>query len=206
MPADALAPATLRAYAADWRHFCAWCAEAGCAPLPAPPTAVAAYLASLAGLYSRAALDRRLAAIGQQHRLRGLAWAAGDPAIRTTRPVARRGRGAAAAGGGQGRAAAGLPDGAGVAGAGAGCYRPNPPPLWRVPDALAHMRRLLATMPQGAALGVPSCRTGEGQGFAARLQRRAALASTLVAGREGAVALAQDMDFGEIHLALAVRE
>jgi hypothetical protein len=38
----------------------------------------------LAGLYSRAALDRRLAAIGQQHRLRGLAWAAGDPAIRTT--------------------------------------------------------------------------------------------------------------------------
>ena len=61
-----------------------WCAEAGCAPLPAPPTAVAAYLASLAGLYSRAALDRRLAAIGQQHRLRGLAWAAGDPAIRTT--------------------------------------------------------------------------------------------------------------------------
>ena len=82
--ADALAPATLRAYAADWRHFCGWCAEAGCAPLPAPPTAVAAYLASLAGLYSRAALDRRLAAIGQQHRLRGLAWAAGDPAIRTT--------------------------------------------------------------------------------------------------------------------------
>src|SRR4051795_6708466 len=82
--ADALAPATLRAYAADWRHFCAWCAEAGCAPLPAPPTAVAASLASLAGLYSRAALDRRLAAIGQQHRLRGLAWSAGDPAIRTT--------------------------------------------------------------------------------------------------------------------------
>ena len=72
--ADALAPATLRAYAADWRHFCGWCAEAGCAPLPAPPTAVAAYLAALAGLYSRAALDRRLAAIGQQHRLRGLAW------------------------------------------------------------------------------------------------------------------------------------
>src|SRR5215213_6807202 len=82
--ADALAPATLRAYAADWRHFCAWCAAAGCAPLPAPPTAVAAYLAALAGLYSRAALDRRLAAIGQQHRLHGLAWAAGDPAIRTT--------------------------------------------------------------------------------------------------------------------------
>jgi integrase len=82
--AEALAPATLRAYAADWRHFSAWCAAAGCAPLPAPPTAVAAYLAAQAGLYSRAALDRRLAAIGQQHRLRGLAWSASHPAIRTT--------------------------------------------------------------------------------------------------------------------------
>src|SRR6476469_2706897 len=36
---EALAPATLRAYAADWRHFSAWCAEFGCALLPASPTA-----------------------------------------------------------------------------------------------------------------------------------------------------------------------
>ena len=57
--------ATARAYAADWRHFCGWCAEVGCAPLPAPPAAVAAYLASLAELDNRAALDRSLAAIGQ---------------------------------------------------------------------------------------------------------------------------------------------
>ena len=73
----ALAPETLRACAADWAHFC-------CAPLPAEPAAVAAYLASLAGLYSRSALERRLAAIGQQHRLRGFDWSAGHPAIRTT--------------------------------------------------------------------------------------------------------------------------
>jgi integrase len=81
---EALAPETLRAYAADWAHFCGWCGETGCAPLPAEPAAVAAYLASLAGLYSRSLLERRLAAIGQQHRLRGLDWSAGHPAIRTT--------------------------------------------------------------------------------------------------------------------------
>jgi site-specific recombinase XerC len=38
----------------------------------------------MAGLYSRSALERRLAAIGHQHRLRGLDWSAGHPAIRTT--------------------------------------------------------------------------------------------------------------------------
>ena len=57
---EALAPETLRAYAADWAHFCGWCSEAGCAPLPAEPAAVAAYLASLASLYSRSLLERRL--------------------------------------------------------------------------------------------------------------------------------------------------
>jgi integrase len=88
---DALAPATRRAYAADWAHFAAWCRETGCPPLPAAPTAVAAYLAALAGLYSRAALDRRLAAIGHAHRLGELAWSAGHPAIRSTlRGIARQ--------------------------------------------------------------------------------------------------------------------
>lgn len=80
----ALAAETRRAYAADWAHFSDWCRGAGCAPLPAEPGAVAAYLAAQAGLYSRSALARRLAAIGHAHRLRGLAWSAGHPAIRTT--------------------------------------------------------------------------------------------------------------------------
>lgn len=80
----ALAAETRRAYAADWVHFSEWCRGAGCAPLPAEPGAVAAYLAAQAGLYSRSALARRLAAIGHAHRLRGLAWSAGHPAIRTT--------------------------------------------------------------------------------------------------------------------------
>jgi site-specific recombinase XerD len=81
---DALAPETRRAYAADWAHFSAWCRAAGCTPLPAEPAAVAAYLASMAPLYSRAALERRLAAIGHAHRLAKLDWSAGHPAIRAT--------------------------------------------------------------------------------------------------------------------------
>jgi segregation and condensation protein A len=85
-------------------------------------------------------------------------------------------------------------------------WRPNPPLLWRVPHALAHMRRLLAGLPQGAALEafLPEAM---GQGAAARLQRRAALASTLVAGlelsRDGAAILDQDAAFGEVHVAPA---
>jgi segregation and condensation protein A len=87
-------------------------------------------------------------------------------------------------------------------------WRPNPPPLWRVPDALTHMRALLASLPQGAALEefLPEV----GQGPVARLQRRAALASTLVAGlelsRDGAVALEQDVEFGEIRVATVAWE
>jgi integrase len=81
---DALAPETKRAYAADWAHFATWCEAAGCTPLPAEPAAVAAYLASMAPLYSRAALERRLAAIGHAHRLAKLDWSAGHPAIRAT--------------------------------------------------------------------------------------------------------------------------
>ncbi|MCB4825324.1 tyrosine-type recombinase/integrase [Roseicella aerolata] len=81
---QALAPETLRAYACDWAHFTAWCQAAGCAPLPAEPAAVAAYLAAQAPLYSRSALERRLAAIGHAHRLRALPWSAGHPVLRTT--------------------------------------------------------------------------------------------------------------------------
>jgi segregation and condensation protein A len=80
-------------------------------------------------------------------------------------------------------------------------WRPNPLPLWRVPEALAQMRRLLVAKPQGAALEA-FLPTVVGQGPAARLQRRAALVSTLVAGlelsREGAAVLDQEAAFGGI--------
>lgn len=82
-------------------------------------------------------------------------------------------------------------------------YRPNPPPLWRVPDALARIREMLAAQPgQGAPLGHFVPRSGERAQTA--LQRRAALASTLVAalelGRDGALTLEQNDAFGDIGL------
>jgi segregation and condensation protein A len=82
-------------------------------------------------------------------------------------------------------------------------WRPSPPPLWRVPEALARLRRLLPDLPpDGAPLArfLPS----EGEGGGSALQRRAALASTLLAGlelvRDGAAALEQDETFGPIRL------
>ncbi|NKE48575.1 segregation/condensation protein A [Roseomonas frigidaquae] len=82
-------------------------------------------------------------------------------------------------------------------------YRPNPPPLWRVPDALARIRDMLAALPGQRA---PLAHFVPRGGYRTRtlLQRRAALASTLVAalelGRHGAVTLEQDSAFGEISL------
>ena len=81
---DALSPATLRAYEADWAHYQAWCRDAGWAPLPATPAGLAAYLSSMAATHSRATIRRRLVAIGQRHRLAGEAWAAAHPLIRAT--------------------------------------------------------------------------------------------------------------------------
>ena len=67
------------------------------------------------------------------------------------------------------------------------------------------MRRLLAELPDGAALGRFLPKVGEGP--AAALQRRAALASTLVAGlelsREGMLTLDQRERFGEIRVTSA---
>jgi len=55
-------------------------------------------------------------------------------------------------------------------------YRPSPPPLWRVQEALAHMRRLLTELPEGVALGGFLPRTA-GEGASTQLQCRAAVAA-----------------------------
>lgn len=81
---QALSPATLRAYGADWRSFVTWCRLAELPPLPAAPQTVAAYLASMAGTRSRATIERRLVSIGQAHKLAGHDWRAAHPAIRAT--------------------------------------------------------------------------------------------------------------------------
>ncbi len=78
-------------------------------------------------------------------------------------------------------------------------YRPRPPPLWRVPDALERMRELLPTIGEGADLAsfLP---TQSEERARSKLQRRAALASTLMAGlelgRDGAATLHQTEPFG----------
>jgi integrase len=70
----ATAPATLRAYKADWTHFSQWCAAHGFVPVPAAPTTVGAYLASLAASHAPATIRRRLAALGKMHRFNDLPW------------------------------------------------------------------------------------------------------------------------------------
>jgi integrase len=71
---QAAAPATLRAYKADWTHYAAWCAAHGFAPVPAAPAIVGAYLASLAESHAPSTIRRRLSAIGKMHRFNDLAW------------------------------------------------------------------------------------------------------------------------------------
>ena len=56
----ALAPATCRAYQADWTHFFTWCAAANLPALPAAPATVGAYLSAMAPTHARASIRRRL--------------------------------------------------------------------------------------------------------------------------------------------------
>ena len=70
----AAAPATLRAYKADWIHYAAWCASMGFSPIPAAPKTVGGYLASLAETHAPTTVRRRLSAIGKMHRFNDLPW------------------------------------------------------------------------------------------------------------------------------------
>jgi integrase len=70
----ATAPATLRAYKADWAHFAAWCDTHGFTPVPATPKIVGAYLASLAESHAPTTIRRRLSALGKMHRFNDLPW------------------------------------------------------------------------------------------------------------------------------------
>src|SRR5829696_7978557 len=76
-----LAPTTLRAYQAGWQAFSEWCQLSGRIALPAAPETVAEHLASLATFLGRASLTKRLAAVGQYHRLANQPFAADHPVI-----------------------------------------------------------------------------------------------------------------------------
>jgi len=59
---------TLRGYRSDWREFCAWCESHGLCPLPAPPEAVASYIAHCAARLKVGSIQRRLNAIAEAHK------------------------------------------------------------------------------------------------------------------------------------------
>jgi site-specific recombinase XerD len=91
---NALAPATRDAYARAWRHFRAWCAGHGRAPLPADPATVAAYLDAHTRprRYQTSTIQLRLAAISHVHRLAGLPDPAADEQVRLVWKGIRRDR------------------------------------------------------------------------------------------------------------------
>jgi integrase len=77
----ARAPATLRAYAADWRAFSAWAASQGLDALPATPQMVGRYVADQAGRLTPGTLERRVSAIVVAHRQAGYVLDRHHPAI-----------------------------------------------------------------------------------------------------------------------------
>ncbi|MBC5825830.1 MAG: site-specific integrase [Candidatus Eremiobacteraeota bacterium] len=62
---------TRRAYAADLRHFDAWCRVRGFETLPASPVTLSRYIADLALSASVSTVERRLAAISKAHQAAG---------------------------------------------------------------------------------------------------------------------------------------
>ncbi len=77
---------TVRLYAIDWSAFRGWCAAQALLALPAEADTVATYLQACAGHLGKSALRRRLAAILDQHRRRGLPL----PVDATVRAVLRQ--------------------------------------------------------------------------------------------------------------------
>jgi segregation and condensation protein A len=84
-------------------------------------------------------------------------------------------------------------------------YKPPPLTLWTVQDALARLARMLGSVPDWASLEgfLPDTLSGP-------IERRAAMASTLLAGlemaRSGALRLRQDRQFGPILVRRAAAE
>lgn len=93
----ARAPNTLRAYAADWRDFAAWCQAAGQPSLPAAPATIGDYLAARAETLKPSTLKRRLAAIVVRHRQAGQPLDPKAPVIADVLSGIRRAKGAAPA-------------------------------------------------------------------------------------------------------------
>ncbi len=89
------APATLTAYASDWKDFTRWCEAVGVAALPAAEDTVAAYLAERAGMLRPTTLERRVMGILFHHRRAGFAFDPHAAAIADTLGGIRRVHGTA---------------------------------------------------------------------------------------------------------------
>ena len=89
---------THAAYASDWKHFAAWCAARGAAPLPCPPGLLCGYLSGLAERGRKAAtISRHAAAVAYVHRAGGLPPPTTSEAVRATLHGIRRSIGTAPA-------------------------------------------------------------------------------------------------------------
>ncbi|WP_267359826.1 MULTISPECIES: tyrosine-type recombinase/integrase [unclassified Methylobacterium] len=88
---------TRRAYASDVRAFAYWCGTRGEVSLPASPAAVLAYLIDHATTLKVATLQRRLAAIREQHAAAGLELDLSSAAFRDTWRGIKRAHGQPAA-------------------------------------------------------------------------------------------------------------
>ena len=95
------APATLRAYRSDWKDFAVFCEQLGVDALPASPAVVAGYVAELADPPDDrsparvSTITRRLAAIGEGHKVGGHPNPCTDPLVRETMKGVRRSLGVA---------------------------------------------------------------------------------------------------------------
>src|SRR6476659_7341295 len=86
---------TLDAYAADWKHFQAWCDDHKRRALPASPETILCYVVDLVDRYTVATIDRRLSSIGYYHKQARHALPTKDPEVERTMRGIRRTKGIA---------------------------------------------------------------------------------------------------------------
>jgi site-specific recombinase XerD len=89
---------TLDAYAADWKHFSAWCDDHKRRALPASPETILCYVVDLVDRYSVATIDRRLSSIGYAHKQARHGLPTKDPEVERTMRGIRRAKGIASNG------------------------------------------------------------------------------------------------------------
>lgn len=87
---------TRKAYASDWSHFSAWCAEHQVVQLPASDETVSLYLADLAEAgFKAATIERRVASISIAHKTAGVPSPCNSAGVRFTIAGIKRVHGAA---------------------------------------------------------------------------------------------------------------